>query len=313
MPAPFFMYHMPRFTFPSVPAGGIFDQIGTLATAAEDAGFDLVTVMDHFYQIPGVGAETEPMLEAYVTLGALAARTRTVRLGTLVTGVTYRNPALLAKMVTTLDVISGGRAVLGIGAAWNEDEHRGYGFPFPPIRERMDRLDEALRIATSMFREEQPSFEGRFYRIDRALNVPRPVQPGGPRILIGGGGERRTLRLVARYADLSNWLGSLDDLKRKDEVLRRHCEAEGRDPETILRTVMAPVWLVRDQGQVRQMLDRVPPERRAMIGEPATVEEAAERLRPYLDAGFRGFTFRNPNLATPELIGAAGQLKKLLS
>src|SRR5215472_9447433 len=244
---PFFGYHMPYFSFPGVAPEDRFERVVQLACAAETAGFDAVTVMDHFYQIGGVGPETEPMLEGYVTLGALAARTSRVRLATLVTGVTYRNPALVAKMVTTLDVISGGRAIFGIGAAWNESEHIGYGFPFPPIRERMDRLDEALRIATSMFREEQPSFEGRFYRIDRALNVPRPVQPGGPRILIGGGGERRTLRLVARYADLSNWLGSLDDLKRKDEVLRRHCEAEGRDPETILRTVVAPVWLVRDQ------------------------------------------------------------------
>src|SRR5215813_299114 len=183
-----FAYHMPSYTFGGVQPADLFSHVTRMTQAAEDAGFDLVTVMDHFYQIRGVGPETEPMMEAYTTLAALAARTSHVRLGTLVTGVTYRNPAVLAKMVTTLDVISGGRAVLGIGAAWNEDEHRGYGFPFPPIRERMDRLDEALRIATSMFREEQPSFEGRFYRIDRALNVPRPVQPGGPRILIGGGG-----------------------------------------------------------------------------------------------------------------------------
>src|ERR1700737_1522904 len=155
---PLFGYHMPNFSFPGVPAEGLFDHVVELTLAAESAGFDLVTVMDHFYQIRGVGPETEPMLEAYSTLAALAARTSSVQLGTLVTGVTYRNPALLAKTVTTLDVISKGRAILGIGAAWNEDEHRGYGFEFPPIGQRMDRLDEALTIARLMFSEDRPSF-----------------------------------------------------------------------------------------------------------------------------------------------------------
>src|SRR3984893_18459519 len=189
----FFGYHMPNFSFPGVPDERLFDRVVENAKAAEAAGFDLVTVMDHFYQIRGVGPETEPMLEAYSTLSGLAALTSRVQLGTLVTGVTYRNPALLAKMATTLGVISKGRAILGIGAAWNQDEHTGYGFEFPPVGERMDRLDEALTIARLMFTEERPSFTGRFYRIDRALNQPRPIQPGGPRILVGGGGEKRTL------------------------------------------------------------------------------------------------------------------------
>jgi alkanesulfonate monooxygenase SsuD/methylene tetrahydromethanopterin reductase-like flavin-dependent oxidoreductase (luciferase family) len=203
--------------------------------------------------------------------------------------------------------------VFGIGAAWNRDEHVGYGFDFPPIGERMDRLDEALRIATLMFREDRPSFSGRHHRIESVLNVPRPIQAGGPRILVGGGGERRTLRLVARYADMSNWFGDLETLKHKDEVLQRHCQAEGRDPSTILRTIMAPVLLVTDESQARAMLDRLSPERRAVVGEPALPEQAAERLRPYLEAGFTGFTFRNPNLRTPELLAAAGEVKKLLS
>src|SRR5213079_2134121 len=147
-----------------------------------------------------------------------------VKLGTLVTGVTYRNPALLAKMVTTLDVISRGRAILGIGAAWNEDEHNGYGIEFPPIAQRMDRLDEALTIARLMFTEERPSFEGKYYRIDRALNVPRPVQPGGPKILVGGGGEQRTLRIAAKHADMTHWFAlGLDGLKHKTQVLERYC------------------------------------------------------------------------------------------
>ncbi|HSR24990.1 MAG TPA: LLM class F420-dependent oxidoreductase, partial [Candidatus Eisenbacteria bacterium] len=230
----FFGYHMPNFSFPGIAPEARFDRVVELACAAESAGFDAVTVMDHFYQIGGVGPEDEPMLEAYTTLGALAACTSRVRLATLVTGVTYRNPALLAKMVTTLDVVSKGRAILGIGAAWNEAEHTGYGFDFPPIGERMDRLDEALTICRAMFTEERPSFTGRHYRIDRALNSPRPIQPGGPRILIGGGGERRTLRIVARHGDMSHWWGTLDQLKHKSEVLDRHCEAEGRDPSTIV-------------------------------------------------------------------------------
>src|ERR1700730_13568710 len=164
---PMFGFHMPNYTFPGVPNERLFDRVVEQAKEAEKAGFGLVTVMDHFYQIRGIGPETEPMLEAYTTLGALAANTSKVKLGTLVTGVTYRNPAMLVKMVTTLDTISKGRAILGIGAAWNEDEHKGYGFDFPPVPARMDRLDEALTIIRLMFREERPSFVGRFYQIDR--------------------------------------------------------------------------------------------------------------------------------------------------
>jgi F420-dependent oxidoreductase-like protein len=308
----YFGYHMPSFSFPGVPPDGLFEHVAGLALAAESAGFDHVTVMDHFYQIQGVGPETEPMLEAYATLGALAARTTRIHLGTLVTGVTYRNPALLAKTNTTLDVISGGRVILGIGAAWNADEHAGYGFEFPPVGERMDRLEEALQIVKLMFTEERPSFQGRFYRIERALNSPRPIQPGGPRILVGGTGERRTLRLVARYADMSNFTPlPLDDLKRKLQVLERHCEAEGRDPSTILKTVMAPFTLVSSEREARELSGRLPADVPAR-SRPATVDQAAEILGEHLDAGFQGFNFRNPNLSTPELISLAGELKKRL-
>jgi F420-dependent oxidoreductase-like protein len=306
-----FGYHMPSYSFPGVSDDRPFDRVVEQAKAAEAAGFDLVTVMDHFYQIPPIGPDEAPMLEGYSTLAALAPNTSRVRLATLVSGVTYRNPALVAKMVTSLDVISRGRAVLGIGAAWNEVEHRGYGFDFPPIRERMDRLDEALTICRRMFTEERPSFEGTYYRIERALNSPRPLQPGGPRILVGGGGERRTLRLVARHADMSHWFGSLEDLKRKTEVLERHCEAERRDPSTILRTVGALIVLMEDERQAKAVMDRIPPERRAMLT-PMRVEQAAEHLQAYIDAGFRGFTFNNPTLPTPEAVGLAGELIKLL-
>lgn len=309
----FFGYHMPNFSFEDGRRERLFDHVAGLAQAAESAGFDLVTVMDHFYQIRGVGPETEPMLEAYTALGGIAARTRRILLGTMVTGVTYRNPALLAKMVTTLDIVSAGRAILGIGAAWNEDEHVGYGFDFPLIGQRMDRLDEALQIAKLMFTEERPSFQGRFYRIDRALNSPRPIQEGGPRVLVGGVGERRTLRIVARYADLSNFFPlPLDELKRKLEILERHCEAEGRDPSAILKTVMAPFRLVMNEQEAKVLAERLPQDAPAMA-RPATPEQAAGVLREYLDAGFQGFIFRNPNLSTPELLAAAGGLKKMLA
>ena len=165
---PLFGYHMPSFSFPGLPPERLFDRVVELAQAAESAGFDLVTVMDHFYQIAIVAPETEPMLEAYATLAALAQVTSRVRLGTLVSGVTYRNPALLAKSVTTLDTISRGRAVLGIGAAWNDAEHVGYGYEFPPIGERMDRLGEALAIARRMFTEERPSYSGRYCGVGMA-------------------------------------------------------------------------------------------------------------------------------------------------
>ena len=309
---PFFGFHMPSFSFPGVADADRFEHLAGLAVAAEEAGFDLVTVMDHFYQIHGVGPEEEPMLEAYTTLGALAARTSRVSLGTMVTGVTYRNPAVLAKQVTTLDTISAGRAVLGLGAAWNEDEHRGYGIDFPPIGERMDRLEEALRICRLMFDEERPSFSGRHYRINRALNRPRPVRPGGPPILIGGSGEKRTLRLVAQYADIANWFGDLETLRHKTEVFERHCEVVGRDPDDVLRTIMAPVVLVESDAEADGVLASLPEARRASTS-AVTPARAAELLQPYLDAGFRGFILRNPTMLTVDRIQLAGELIRLMA
>ena len=308
-----FGYHMPTYTFPGAAPEELFDRAAALAGAAESAGFSLVTVMDHFYQIQGVGPETDPMLEAYSTLAALSQRTTTVRLGALVTGVTYRNPALLAKTITTLDVLSKGRAVLGLGAAWNEDEHIGYGFPFPPIGERMDRLDEALTICRAMFREDRPTFEGRHYRIDRALNVPRPIQPGGPKIIVGGGGEQRTLRIAAKHADMTHWFPlGFDTLRHKNEVLVRHSEEIGRDPATIERTMATPVLLAANDQEAKATLERLPPERRPYI-KIGTPDQAADVLRPYIDAGFTGFTFNDNVLGTPEKIGLAGELLRLLS
>jgi F420-dependent oxidoreductase-like protein len=308
---PFFSYHMPNYTFEGVPDSGIFDRVVELAQAAEAAGFDMVTVMDHFYQIGVVGAEEEPMLEAYTTLGALATRTDKVLLSTMVSGVTYRNPAMLAKIVTTLDIISKGRAVLGIGAAWNESEHAGYGFDFPPIGRREDLLEEALTIARAMFTEERPSYAGTHFSIDRALNNPRPIQPRGPRILIGGGGEKRTLKLAAQFADITNWFGSFDEATAKLAVLDRHCETVGRDPADILRTVSVPVVLVDTEKDKAALVEKLPPAVRQQVV-PATVAEGVDTLGRYIDAGFGGFVFRNLTTRTPEDIARAGELIKQL-
>jgi F420-dependent oxidoreductase-like protein len=311
--AAFFGFHMPNYTFPGVPDERIFDRISEQARAAEAAGFDLITVMDHLYQIRGVGPETAPMLEAYTTLSALATQTSRVKLGTLVTGVTYRNPALLVKQVTTLDVISKGRAIFGIGAAWNEDEHVGYGFEYPPIGKRMDRLEEAVQIARLMFTQDRPSFEGTHYRIDRALDVPRPIQKGGPQILIGGGGEKRTLRILAKYGDIGHWFGGpLEDLKRKRQVFEEHCVAVGRDSSEVMILLGVGLVLAENDAQAKQIVEAIPAERRPMIRVATSVDEAAGYLLPYLEAGFDGFTFNNPTLPTVERIAFAGELIKAL-
>jgi F420-dependent oxidoreductase-like protein len=235
----------------------LFDHVAGLVTAAEDSGFDSVWVMDHFFQLPALGGPDQPMLEAYTLLGALAARTHRVQLGTLVTGVTYRNPAILAKIVTTLDVVSRGRAILGIGGAWYDAEHQGLGVDFPAAGVRLDMLEEAVQVCRAMFTGDDVSFAGQYYRLDHARNLPRPVQSGGPRIMIGGGGEKRTLRLVAQYADQCNVTGDAGTLARKIEVLHRHCAKVGRDPAEVSVTWMTPLILTtssQNTAEVNQML-----------------------------------------------------------
>jgi F420-dependent oxidoreductase-like protein len=310
---PWFGLHLPRYTFPEAAPTELFDRLVEQAQAAEEAGFSTVTVMDHLYQIPGVGPVTDPMLEGWSVQASLARETSRVRLGTLVTGVTYRNPALLAKTAATLDVISGGRAIFGLGAAWNEEEHDGYGFAFPPVPERMDRLDEALTIVRKMFTEVRPSFEGRHYRIHDALNEPRPIQPGGPPILVGGGGEQRTLRIAARHADLTHWFPiGMDALRRKTEILERYCAEIGRDPASIERTMGAPVIVAANDAEAHAFLERMPEDRRpfAQVG---TTEQMAGAMRPYLDAGFTGFTFNNSLYRTPDQIARLGELLGMIS
>ncbi len=227
---------VPSFTWPGGPARMGAD-LGAIARTADDAGFSFVSVMDHLFQIRSVGRAEQPMLEAYTALGFLAANTTRAQLLAMVTGVTYRHPGVLAKQVTTLDVLSGGRAWLGIGAAWNEQEHRGLGVPFPPLAERFERLEETLRICRQMWEGDEKPFEGRHYQLERPLNSPQSLSRPHPPILIGGMGERKTLRLVARYADACNFFPT-PQVPHKLEVLRRHCEAEGRDYDEIEKTCM---------------------------------------------------------------------------
>lgn len=248
-------FQITSYTYPDVGEEGLFARAAEIALAAEASGFDSLWVMDHFHQIAGVGAADEPMLEAYTTLAALAARTTRIRLGTLVTGVVYRNPALLAKTVTSLDVISGGRAMLGIGASWFEDEARAYGYDYPGVAERFERLEETLRVCRAMFSEARSTVEGTHYSVTGAYNVPRPLAPGGPPILVGGGGERKTLRLVAEYADFCNLFGDADTIRRKLEVLARHCEDAGRDPATITKTRLGAMVVDDDRDRARKILD----------------------------------------------------------
>jgi F420-dependent oxidoreductase-like protein len=304
---------LPNYTFPAVSNARLFEHIAMLVNTAERSGFDSVFVMDHFYQLPNLGPGSDPMLEGHTVLAGLAARTQRVRLGTLVSGVTYRNPALLAKTVTTLDIVSAGRAICGIGAAWKEDEHLAYGYTFPPVGERLSRLEEALQVLRGMFRQERTSFQGRFYQVKDAMNYPRPVQPNGPPIMIGGGGEQRTLKLVAQYGDMCNFFGDPTVVRHKLDVLEGHCERAGRDPSTILKTRLGSLIIRKTKEEAdrlfQELLNRPGVNKdwaRAgfIIGNPQHVAEEAQKL---LDAGLDGLIFNMPHLEDPQAIELAGQ------
>jgi F420-dependent oxidoreductase-like protein len=235
-----FGLQIPSFTWPGAPES-IGPTLAQVARTADDVGFDSIWVMDHFFQIRSVGAVTEPMLEGYTALGFMAANTSRARLGLMVGGVHYRNPGLWIKATTTLDVLSGGRAWLGIGAAWNQQESEGLGWPFPRLGERFEMLEETLQIAQQMWTGEhgsEGSFRGRHFRATRLLNSPQSISRPHPPIMIGGGGERKTLRLVAQYADACNVFGGPPAIARKYEILRSHCEAVGRNPEEIERSTL---------------------------------------------------------------------------
>lgn len=227
--------HIMNFTWPGGPAA-ISSTLGRALDAAEDAGVHSFWPMDHFFQMPGLGGPDQPMLEVYSTLSWAAARTRRMQLGALVTGVHYRHPGVLLKAVSTLDVLSGGRAWFGIGAAWNEEESRGLGVPMPPLAERFERLEETLQVARQMFAGDAASYSGQHYSLERPLNNPAPLRR--PPIMVGGSGEKKTLRLVAQYADACNiWEGP--SLARKLDVLRAHCDDVGRSYDDIVKTTYA--------------------------------------------------------------------------
>jgi F420-dependent oxidoreductase-like protein len=230
--------HNVRFDFPGAPQS-IAPTLAATARAAEDAGVAGFTLMDHWFQMDQMAPATDPMPEGYTSLGFVAGHTETMTLGLLVTGVTYRHPGLLAKIVATLDVLSGGRARLGIGAAWYEREHRGLGVPYPPMAERFERLEETLQICRQMWSDVDGPFEGRHYQLAETICSPRPISEPHPPILIGGSGERKTLRLVARYGDACNLFASnVEEVAHKLDVLERHCDTEDRDPTTVERTIL---------------------------------------------------------------------------
>ena len=299
-------YQIPSFTYPDVDQRGLFDVIARQAKEADTSGFDTVLVMDHFYQLPMLGAPEDYMLECYTLLAALARETSTVRLSALVTGNTYRNPAVLAKAVTTLDVVSGGRAQLGIGAGWFQLEHDSFGIEFGTFTDRFEKLEEALQVIVPMLRGERATVAGKWYTVTDAVNSPPPV--GHVPVMIGGGGEKKTLRMVAQYADESNIICPRPDLRRKLDALAEHCQQLGRDRSTITvsyqrsaviaptmeeaRADLAAYYRMRnlDLGAMSEG-ERAFYEARFVVGDPDTVGESfAEDLAHGID----GFTVNMP-------------------
>ncbi|WP_067975174.1 LLM class F420-dependent oxidoreductase [Mycolicibacter icosiumassiliensis] len=290
-------FQIPNFSY-GTDVSELFPTVIAQAREAEAAGFDAVFVMDHFYQLPMLGSPDQPMLEAYTALGALATATQRVQLGTLVTGNTYRNPALLAKIITTLDVVSAGRAILGIGTGWFELEHDQLGFEFGTFTDRFNRLDEALEIILPMIKGERPTFEGKWYRTREAMAEPR-FRDHIP-LLIGGSGEKKTIPLAARHFDHLNLITGFDELPQKVDAIRRSCDEVGRDPATLettmLLTALAGENLTADQipAQIAQ---------RAVAGSP---ESIAEQIKTkVLDAGVGGVTMNLPGY-TPGVITKVG-------
>ena len=291
------------FSWPGGPAE-IAARLAAVAEAAEEAGFTSLWVMDHFMQIPQVGRHWDDMLDSWTTLGFLAGHTRTATLGTMVTGVTYRNVAHLGKMVATLDVLSGGRAVCGIGAAWFEREHRAYGWEFPPARRRLDLLEDALQLLPLVWGPGAPSFEGKVVTVAEAICYPRPLQARIP-ILVGGSGEKRTLRLVARYADACNFVGDVDTVRRKLGVLHRHCADVERDPAAIRVTHLGSALVTDDPsvaasevGASEVGASEVGPSNLAQSAAAVagTVEEQVGRYRELAEAGVQTAVVRLADL-----------------
>jgi F420-dependent oxidoreductase-like protein len=309
-------YQIPNFTYPDTRPDEIFDSVVAQARAAEAAGYDRVMVMDHFYQLPGIGTPDEPMFECYSMLSALAQHTEKVRLSALVTGNTYRNPTLLAKTITTLDHVSRGRATLGIGAGWFEAEHLALGFEYGSFADRFEKLEEALQIIGPMLRGERPTLRGKHYTAIDAMNFPAPVSKIP--IMIGGKGEKKTLRMVAQYADESNLTGEVSEIPRKLEVLAEHCERLGRDRSEIVVTKLLMVAVAPTMEEVERDLaaiaetkgwnDAVMGMARKMLifGDRDTV---GERIAEAVGMGLDGITVDLPiNGHDPERIALLGEI-----
>ncbi|MFT3892279.1 MAG: LLM class F420-dependent oxidoreductase [Anaerolineales bacterium] len=260
---------IPNFTYPDGPQA-LGKNLANIARTADEAGFSSLWVMDHFFQIgdparsSGLGPAEDEMLEGYSTLSYLAGVTKKVTLGTLVTGVVYRHPGVLVKTVTTLDVLAGGRAYFGVGAAWNERESRGLGVPFPPVKERMERLEETLQIAKQMWSGNVGTYNGKHYQLAETLCNPQPISKPHPPIMIGGGGEQKTLRLVAKYSDACNFFARMgvDAVRGKLDVLKGHCEKVGRDYAEIEKTTLSTVYLAPDKMKAKNVIE----ECRALAG-----------------------------------------------
>ncbi|BBY00931.1 LLM class F420-dependent oxidoreductase [Mycobacterium seoulense] len=288
---------IPNFSY-GTGVAELFPTVLAQAREAESAGFDSVFVMDHFYQLPMLGDPDQPMLEAYTALGALATATERVQLGTLVTGNTYRNPSLLAKIITTLDVVSQGRAILGIGAGWFELEHDQLGFEFGTFTDRFNRLEEALQIILPMIAGERPTFSGKWYRVREAMANPR-FREHIP-LMIGGSGEKKTIPLAARHFDHLNVIAGFDELPGKLEVVRRRCEDVGRDPATLETSTLTTV-LIDENAKP----DQIPAEmaQRMVVGSPDSVADQIKTK--VVDAGIDGVIINLP-FYTPGVISAVG-------
>jgi F420-dependent oxidoreductase-like protein len=313
-------YQIPNFTYPGVAPAALFDTVAAQAAAADQSGFDSVLLMDHFYQLPMLGQPDANMLECYTTLGALARETSTVRLGALVTGNTYRNPTLLAKIVTALDIVSGGRAQLGIGAGWFEFEHDSLGFEFKTFTDRFEKLEEALEIILPMLRDETPSLDGAHYQVKDAINHPAPLSKIP--VMIGGSGEKKTLRLVAQYGDESNLTCPEDEVARKLDALAGHCERLGRDRSEITVTKHLNVCIADTHEQAFEEIGRFLADRgldlSTMDDETKNMilamviwgdaDEVGERLTKVLALGVDGFTISLPgNGYIPERVEQLGE------
>jgi F420-dependent oxidoreductase-like protein len=295
-----FGLQIPRFTWPGGPEE-LAPRLRAIGAAAEEAGFGSIWVMDHFLQIPQVGREWEDMLDSYTTLGFLAAATEKARLGVLVTGVTYRNVAHLGKIVATLDVLSGGRAWCGLGAAWFAREHQLYGWDFPPLAERYALLEDALELLPLLWGPGSPAFDGRVVKVPEAICYPRPLQERVP-IMVGGSGERRTLRLVAQHADACNLFGDAATVRHKVEVLHRHCDSVDRDPSEVRVTQLSTALTGRTRGEVDEAVatrkpKRATPEAYAAAVNAGTVDDHVGRFRELADAGVQTAIVNLPDLA----------------